>query len=66
MSYYLLGEGLKVSLKEWNPVEEDPSNPEGPGIITHYYYQTDDNDYIKDSSIYPDENKIYYKITDKI
>ena len=66
MSYYLLGEGLKVSLKEWNPVEEDPSNPESPGIITYYYYKTDDNDYIKDSSIYPDENKTYYKITDKI
>jgi hypothetical protein len=66
MSYYLLGEGLKVSLKEWNPVEKDPLNPGSPGTITYYYYKTDDNDYIKDSSIYPDENKIYYKITDKI
>ena len=61
--YYLLGDGVKVNLKNWNSEDDEIENPDDDVERIYYYYKDDDLNFIKDTGDYTDETKIYYKVT---
>ena len=69
--YYLLGDGVKVKLKNWNSQDdeiddpddpEDPDKPETPSEKIDYYYKDDNHNFIKDANEQTDETKTYYTV----
>lgn len=61
--YYLLGDGVKIKLKNWNSKDDEPENPDIPVEKIDYYYKDNEHNFIKDTNNQTDETKTYYTVT---